>query len=49
MPDTLLAKLFLHRRESDCSGYLMLLPEELACLLELRVLGQQMILLQAND
>jgi len=43
------AKLFLHCQNSGCSGYLMLLPEELACLLELRVLGQQMVLLQAND
>ncbi len=49
MPDTLLAKLFLHRRESDCSGYLMLLPEELACLLEVCMLGQQVVLLQPND
>jgi len=44
-----MAKLFLHYQESDCSGYLMLLPEELACLLELSMLGQQVVLLQPND
>lgn len=43
------AKLFLHGKKRGCSGYLMLLPEELACLLELRILGQQVVLLQPND
>jgi hypothetical protein len=43
------AKLFLHAKKRGCSGYLMLLPEELACLLELSILSQQMVLLQPND
>ena len=43
------AKLLLHCQDSGCSSYLMLLPEELACLLELSMLGQQVVLLQPND